>query len=239
MSTQDLTLAQRLEAVRKRIETAARGVGRDPEGIRIIAVSKTFGPDRVLEAVRAGQQAFGENRLQEAAAKIPVVNEASRVSLEWHMVGGLQRNKAKSAVDLFSVIHSLDRPELAEALARAARKRNAQVRVLLQVNVDREPQKGGALPETVEPLLECVDRLPELEPLGLMAIPRLTADAEQARPAFATLRRMREHLNEARPPERSLRILCMGMSNDFEVAVQEGADWVRLGTAIFGERSRG
>jgi pyridoxal phosphate enzyme (YggS family) len=230
--------AQRLEAVRKRIEAAARDAGRDPETIRIIAVSKTFPPERVLEAVECGLRVFGENRVQEAVAKIPAVFEASPAALEWHLVGGLQRNKAARAVQLFEVIESIARPELADAVARAARAQGTRVRVLLQVNVDREPQKGGVLPEALAGLLERVDGLSELEPLGLMTIPRFNEDPEAARPTFASLRELRDRLNEDRAPERYLRILSMGMSHDFDVAVREGADWVRIGTAIFGERSR-
>jgi pyridoxal phosphate enzyme (YggS family) len=229
--------ARRIERVRKRIETAARSAGRAPEEIRLIAVSKMFPPESVLEAVCAGLRTFGENRIQEATAKIPIANEASAVPLEWHLVGALQRNKAARAVELFSVIHSLDRRELADALSRAAQGRERTVQVLLQVNVDREPQKAGAAPETVEALLEHVEGLPGLEPVGLMAIPRLEDDPEQTRPAFATLRRLREALNSRRSPDRHLPVLSMGMSSDFEIAIQEGADWIRIGTAIFGERS--
>ncbi len=231
-------MARRIEAVRKRIESAARDAGRDPETIRIIAVSKTFPPERVLEAVGCGLRVFGENRIQEAAAKIPAVTEASSTPLGWHLVGGLQRNKATRAVQLFQVIESIDRLELADAVARAARAQRTRVQVLLQVNVDQEPQKGGVLPESLAALLEHVDGLPELEPLGLMTIPRFSEDPEAARRTFASLRELREELNKDRAPERRLRILSMGMSHDFDVAVREGADWVRIGTAIFGERSR-
>jgi pyridoxal phosphate enzyme (YggS family) len=237
-SSTSTLLSERIEAVRKRIEVAAREAGRDPAKVRIIAVSKTFPPERVLEAARCGLVAFGENRIQEANTKIPAVNEASPTPLEWHLVGYLQRNKASRAVKLFSVIHSVDRPELADALARAAAAREAPLQILLQANVDGEPQKGGALPEDLRALLQHVDRLPELEPLGLMAIPRLAENPEDLRPAFAALRTLRDELNEDRPLERHLRILSMGMSSDFEIAVQEGADWIRIGTAIFGERSR-
>jgi pyridoxal phosphate enzyme (YggS family) len=231
-------LAQRIEAVRKRIEAAARDAGRDPETIRIIAVSKTFPAERVLDAVACGLRVFGENRVQEAVAKIPSVAEASPSALQWHLVGGLQRNKAARAVQLFQVIESVDRPELADALARAARAQGTRLRVLLQVNVDREPQKGGVLPEALGTLMEHVDGLPELEPLGLMTIPRFSEDPEAARPTFASLRESLLEVNKDRAPERRLRVLSMGMSHDFDVAIREGADWVRIGTAIFGERSR-
>jgi pyridoxal phosphate enzyme (YggS family) len=232
------SIAERVEALRKRIESAARNAGRDPANIRIVAVSKTFPAEHVLEAARCGLRSFGENRMQEAAEKIPVVNERVESSLEWHFVGRLQRNKAGRAAELFSVIESLDRPALAEALARAARARSRRIDVLLQVDLDDEPQKGGATPEALPGLLERVDALEELEPLGLMAIPRHRDDPEEMRPVFARLRELRDELDRGRPPERGLKVLSMGMTHDFEVAIEEGADWIRVGTAIFGERSR-
>ncbi|MEE8556992.1 MAG: YggS family pyridoxal phosphate-dependent enzyme [Myxococcota bacterium] len=231
------TLVERIEAVRKRVDSAARSVGRDPGAVQIIAVSKTFPADRVLEASQCGLQVFGENRIQEAEAKISAVREAAP-GLEWHLVGSLQRNKAARAAELFSVIHSLDRTSLADALARAAAKLDRRIRVLLQVNIDREEQKGGALPENVPGLLAHVDTLDGLDPLGFMAIPRLVPGPEGVRPAFARMRELRDSLNGDRPPSRQLRILSMGMSSDFELAIREGADWIRIGSAIFGERSR-
>ncbi len=229
-------LAARIESVRKRIDAAALRAGRDPATVGIVAVSKQVSAERILEAVACGLHVFGENRVQEASEKIPVVTAGSHTPLEWHLVGRLQRNKAPRAVELFSVLHSLDRVELAEAVARAARRHGRRVRVLVQVNVEAEPQKGGVDPAGVPDLLTYLDSLPELEPIGLMALPRPREDPDEARPAFRRLRELREALNRDRPPERRLRILSMGMSHDFEIAVEEGADWVRIGTAIFGER---
>jgi hypothetical protein len=231
-------IAERVESLRKRIETAARSAGREADAIRIVGISKSFSGERVLEAAEAGLRCFGESRVQEASKKIPWVDARSALPLEWHLVGQLQRNKAPKAVELFSIVESLDRPELAEALARAAAARNSRMRVLLQVNIEREPQKGGVEPESLPALLARVDTLEALEPLGLMAIPRHHADPERSRAAFAEVRRLRDALDRGRPPERRLRVLSMGMSHDFEVAIQEGADWIRIGTAIFGERSR-
>jgi pyridoxal phosphate enzyme (YggS family) len=229
-------LAARIEGARKRVEAAALRAGRDPATIEIIAVSKRFPAELILEAVACGVRVFGENRVQEASEKIPAITEASPVSLEWHLVGQLQRNKAARAVELFSVIHSVDRPELADAIARAAAREARRIRVLLQINLENEPQKAGVEPGDAAALLAHVDALSELEVVGLMTLPRPREDPEEVRPAFARLRGLRDELNAGRPPERGLRILSMGMSNDFEVAIEEGADWVRIGTAIFGER---
>lgn len=231
------SIAERVEVLSKRIEAAARNAGRDPEKIRIVAVSKTFPAEHVLEAVQCGLRCFGENRMQEAAEKIPVVNERTGFPLEWHFVGRLQRNKAGRAAELFSVVESVDRPELAEALARAARARSRRLGILLQVDLDAEPQKGGVPPETLPSLLERVDGMEELETLGLMAIPRHREDPEEMRPVFARLRALRDRLDRGRPGDRRLGVLSMGMTHDFEVAIEEGADWIRVGTAIFGERS--
>ncbi len=230
-------ITDRLERVRRRIEQAAHSAGRDPAEVRLIAVSKTFPVSYVLEAARAGIDAFGENRVQEAAQKIPQVRQ-ELATLEWHLVGRLQRNKARKAVELFDVIHSIDRLELARALDRAASELDRCVRVLLQVNLDQEPQKGGAKPEELRELLKAVDSLGQLEPCGLMILPRACSDPEEVRPSFARTRSLLEELNRGRPAHQRLKELSMGMSADYEVAVQEGATWIRIGTAIFGEREK-
>jgi pyridoxal phosphate enzyme (YggS family) len=228
-------VAERLERVRQRVARAALDAGRRAETVRVIAVSKTFAPESVREAALAGQVAFGENRVQEAEHKIPEVEKLVAQRLEWHMVGQLQRNKARRAVELFDVIHSVDRLSLARALSRAAVDLGRHPRVLLQVDVDEEEQKGGAAPEDLPALLLEVDALPALEPVGLMAIPRAVRDPDDARPSFARLRLLLERLNAARAVP--LTELSMGMSADFEAAIREGATWVRVGTAIFGERT--
>jgi hypothetical protein len=229
-------LGTRLAEIRARIERAAAVVGRDPSAVKLLAVSKTQPAARVLEAVAAGVRAFGENRVQEAAEKAPAVRAACALPLEWHLIGGLQRNKARRAVELCDVIQSVDRPELLIALDQSAQALGRRPRIFLQVNIDREQQKGGCMPSAAAALAEAADQCANLELVGLMAIPRLCDNAEQVRPSFARLRALLAELNRARPPERRLAELSMGMSGDFEVAVQEGATWLRVGTALFGER---
>ncbi len=229
-------LAARLADIHARIERAAAAVGRDPSAVKLLAVSKTQPPERVLAAVSAGLRAFGENRVQEAGDKIPAVRAVCATPLEWHLIGGLQRNKARRAVELCDVIQSVDRPELLLALDQAAHETRRRPRIFLQVNIDREPQKGGCMPSTAAALLEAADQCLNLELVGLMAIPRLCDNAEQVRPSFARLRALQAELNRSRASERRLSELSMGMSGDFEVAVQEGATWLRVGTALFGER---
>ncbi len=242
-------IRENLREVHRRIATAARRAGRDPNEVKLLAVSKTFAHDRVLEAAAAGQLAFGENRVQEASRKIPAVaaefaatqpnvsmaSMASMASMEWHLIGPLQRNKARQAVGLFDVIHSLDRSELAVALERAAEALDRRPRVLLQINIDDEPQKSGAAPSDARELLEATRACAHLIPIGLMTLPRACSDPEEVRPSF---RRLRELLAELHQDEPRLVELSMGMSADFEVAIEEGSTQVRIGTAIFGPRSR-
>ncbi|MFI5315873.1 MAG: YggS family pyridoxal phosphate-dependent enzyme [Myxococcota bacterium] len=229
-------LAARLAEIRARIERGARVAGRDPAQVKLLAVSKTQSPERVLEAVRAGVHAFGENRVQEAEAKISALRALTNQSLEWHLIGGLQRNKVRRAVALCDVIQSVDRAQLVETLERDAAELGRRPRILLQVNVDAEPQKGGCAPREVGELARLVDASAHLELAGLMAIPRACADPEQVRPSFTRLRELLGELNRARGSSPPLRELSMGMSSDFEIAVQEGATCVRIGTALFGER---
>jgi pyridoxal phosphate enzyme (YggS family) len=244
-------LAERVRELRARIERAASKAGRDPASVRLIAVTKGVSADRVREAMAAGLRTFGENRVQEGASKIEALAAGTRPSepageplatpdrIEWHLIGSLQRNKARAAARLFDVIHSLDRPELALALAQAAEALGRRLPVLLQINVDEEPQKAGARPAQLRELLEAVERLPALEPIGLMAIPRACEDPEQVRPSFARLRSLQDDLNSGRPDERRLREISIGMSADFEVAIEEGATLVRIGSALFGPRRTG
>ena len=231
-------IADRLAAIRARIERAARHADRDPSRVKILAVSKTHPPEAVLEAVRAGLVAFGENRVQEAEAKIPAVRAACAATLEWHLIGGLQRNKARRAVELCDVIQSVDRPELLLALDKAAAEAGRRPRIFLQVNLDAEPQKNGCAQSLLPALAAGADACAHLELVGLMAIPRPCDNPEEVRPSFARLRKLLDSLNRERPRERRLTELSMGMTGDFEVAVQEGATWLRLGTALFGERGK-
>ena len=229
-------LSERVDRVREDVARTAREAGRSPEDVRIIAIAKTFPARDVVAAAHAGLRSFGENRVQEAARKIPEVEATQALDLEWHFVGRLQRNKARKAVQLFDVIQSVDRAELAADLEQAAAASGQLQRVLLDVNVDEEPQKGGISPGAAAGLLARIDALPRLQPLGLMAIPRACTNPAEVRPSFARLRKLLEELNRGRPEERRLRELSMGMSADYEIAIQEGATWVRIGTALFGAR---
>jgi PLP dependent protein len=220
------------ERVLGRIDAAARRVGRDPAGVTLVAVSKTVPVERIRAAVAAGLDVLGENRVQEAAAKIPEVQGAA-----WHLVGPLQSNKARKALELFDMIESVHSMELAERLDQVARSTlgRRRVAVLLQVNVDRDPAKAGLVPEELEAAVERLATLDALDYRGLMTIGRLVADPEAARPTFVGLRAFSDWLRARWPsfgPD-----LSMGMTDDFEVAVEEGATIVRVGRALFGERA--
>jgi pyridoxal phosphate enzyme (YggS family) len=229
-------IAERLVEVRARIARAAERAGRDPAGVKLLAVSKMQPPESVVAAVRAGLRAFGENRVQEADAKIPAVRALCAEPLEWHLIGPLQRNKARRAAELVDVIQSVDRLELVAALDKAASAARRRPRVFLQVNVDDEPQKSGCAPDELAELARAVEASASLDWVGLMAIPRACEDPEQVRPSFARLRALLDDLNRSRPAEGRRRELSMGMTADFEVAVEEGATWLRIGTALFGAR---
>jgi len=223
-------IRENLERVKERIARAARSVGRDPSEVLLVAVSKTVEPERIREAVEAGVTDLGENRVQEAREKIELLGRIAR----WHLIGTLQRNKAKYAVRLFDMIQSVDSIALVEELEKRASRVERVIPVLVEVKTSPEETKHGVAPEDVDAL---VDRILEAEHLdfrGLMTIAPYVEDPEMARPSFRTLRGVKERL-EARgiPVEH----LSMGMSGDFEVAIQEGATMVRIGTAIFGPRN--
>ncbi|MGA8141962.1 MAG: YggS family pyridoxal phosphate-dependent enzyme [Desulfobaccales bacterium] len=223
-------IAQHLEEVKGRIAAAARGAGRDPTLVRLVAVSKTVPLEHIQAAVAAGQLLFGENYLQEARPKIAALGPA----LSWHFIGHLQSNKAKAAAGLFDVIHGVDSLKLAQALDSAAASKGDIQKILIQINLAGEASKSGAAPETVPGLLRELGRLPHLQVLGLMTLPPWLADPEAVRPYFRALRELRDRLEaDLRQP---LPELSMGMSGDFEAAVAEGATLVRVGTAIFGSR---
>jgi PLP dependent protein len=232
-------LDQRIALLRGRIERAAGRAGRSADDVRLLGVSKTFPTARVIEAAAAGLHCFGENRVQEAAQKIPAVNAARAERIEWHLVGALQRNKARRAAELFDVVQSVDRLALAEQLDRCAREHNRTLRVLVQVDIDAEPQKGGVAPAELPALLDALAGLTHLDVEGLMAIPAVHADPEAQRPAFARLRELLEAAQRSAPQGAQLRELSMGMSADFEVAIEEGSTCVRIGTALFGARADG
>lgn len=224
--------AVRRAEVLGRIAAAASAAGRDPSDVTLVAVSKTVPADRLAAAVAAGLDVLGENRVQEAAAKIPLLPGA-----RWHLVGPLQGNKARRAVELFSVVETVDSVDLARRLDRLA----AEVRpgdplpVLLQVNVDADPAKAGFPPGNLGPVLPGLLALPHLRVDGLMTIGRLTADPAGARGTFAALRELAARLRGAHPGLGPA--LSMGMSEDYAVAVEEGATIVRVGRALFGERA--
>jgi hypothetical protein len=220
------TIAERVEAVRLQIADACRRAGRSPEAVTIVAVSKGFPAEAVREAFSAGLSQFGENRVQEAQAKLPLLaGLAPRPT--WHMVGHLQTNKVKTALGLFDIIQSVDSLHLAQEISRRA-PQSVRVPVLLEVNVAGEAAKYGFTPEELPARAEEVRALPGLEVRGLMTVAPMAADPEAARPVFRRLRELGDSLGLAE--------LSMGMTDDFEVAVEEGATIVRIGRAIFGER---
>jgi PLP dependent protein len=223
-------LAAARELVLERIARAAERAGRDPAAVTLVAVSKTVPAERLRAAVAAGLDVLGENRVQEAEAKVGAVSGA-----RWHLVGPLQSNKARRAIEMFAVIQTIGSVELAarvDGLVRSAGRPGFPV--LLQVNVDRDPAKAGFLPADLEAATGSLDALAGLDYRGLMTVGRLVDDAESARPTFAALRLLSARLGARWPrlgPE-----LSMGMTDDFEVAVEEGATIVRIGRAIFGQR---
>jgi pyridoxal phosphate enzyme (YggS family) len=226
-------VGEALARVRERVSQAAARVGRDPHGIEILAVSKGVGADRIAAAARAGQRVFAENRVQEAEAKVATVADHA-LEVRWHLVGHLQSNKARRAIELFDRTHSVDSLELAVRLDRLAAESGRRLPVYLQVNVDRDPAKEGFDPGDLRADLGAVLDLAALEPLGLMTVGRQVADPHEARPTFRALADLSDDLRGA--DARLGDGLSMGMSDDFEVAVEEGATCVRVGRAIFGDR---
>lgn len=229
-------LINEVKAVYRRISHAAMRAGRGPEEIELVAVTKTVGVDMIRRAVEVGLREFGESRVQEAGDKILKVKAlVPDARITWHLVGHLQKNKAKTAVELFELIHSVDSVELAEALNERAGQIDKIQRILLQVKLADEETKHGVAKNKV---FECLERLAEMKHLkteGLMLIPPFFDDPGMARPYFRELREIRD---EAGEKGFRLKELSMGMTNDFEVAIEEGATIVRIGTAIFGERKR-
>jgi PLP dependent protein len=226
------SISENLERVRAQIASAAQKSGRSVDDIELVAVSKTHDAMRVREAVEAGQQLFGESRVQEARAKIPELPS----NLRWHFVGHLQKNKIRHALPLFELFHGIDSLDLAREMNRIAAEEGSDPRILLEVNVAGEGRKFGFKPSSLRDEIESLLALPRLSIEGLMTIPPLAEEAEPSRKFFAQLRELREKLEK----EFDLKLpqLSMGMTNDFPVAIEEGATLVRVGTAIFGERKR-
>jgi pyridoxal phosphate enzyme (YggS family) len=219
------TLASRIAAVRERIARSCERAGRSPDDVTLIAVTKTHGADPIAAACAAGLRDFGENRVQEALPKIAALRDAG-ITPRWHLVGHLQTNKVRAAIDAFDILHSVD----SERLARVISERAAQpVPVLLEVNTGGEQSKFGVAPQEAGTLAEIIGGLPNVELRGLMTVAPQTDHPEDARPAFSLLRQLRDAIG--------LRELSMGMTDDFEVAVEEGSTFVRVGRAIFGDRT--
>jgi len=229
-------IADNIARVRERIDAAARRAGRNPGEVSLMAVSKTFPPERIGEAYEAGLRLFGENRVQEFTGKQEAVRNLA--GSEWHMIGHLQTNKAAKAAELFSGIDSVDSLRLAEKLSAAAEKESKKLAVLIEINVGGEAAKSGVDPASAEldEILEAAPRLVHLAISGLMTIPPFSDDPQQARPYFRRLRELRDQIAARRLSAVSTDVLSMGMSHDFEVAIEEGSTCVRVGTAIFGER---
>lgn len=224
------TFQERLARIRERMADACRRAGRSPDDVSLVAVAKTFSPEDVREAVEAGICIFGENKVQEAAAKIPLC--PSR--LQWHLVGHLQTNKVRQAVTCFHMMHAVDSWRLLEAVNQACEQSGRQMPVLLEVNVSGERSKFGLSPADVPAILARTQQLYHVSVVGLMTMPPFNPAAEAARPFFRQLRLLRDEWRAQTGIE--LPHLSMGMSNDFEVAIEECATWVRVGTALFGER---
>lgn len=234
MSAMETALAERLAAVRERLEQAARTAGRKSEDIRLIAVSKLHPAQNIRDLFALGQKCFGENYVQEALSKQDELSDLTDQGIEWHFIGRLQTNKAKDVAGRFALIHTVDSAKLAETLARRLPDHIKVQPVLLQVNIGNEPQKAGIAEEALPALAEAVLEIPRIQVQGLMCLPPFFDDGEAARPYFAQLRQLAEGLRER--VGLPLPELSMGMSGDCIQAVEEGATIVRIGTDIFGPR---
>jgi pyridoxal phosphate enzyme (YggS family) len=233
-----VSIADQLALVRDRICGAAHRARRNPDDIALLAVCKTFPAEAILEAYAAGQRLFGENRAQEFADKFPAVGNLP--DAHFHMIGHLQSNKAAKAAEIFHAVDSIDSAKLAQRLNDAAQKMGKALDVLIEINVGGEEAKSGLDPDSpeIEAILSQAPEWKHLKIRGLMTVPPFTDDPEGARPYFRELRELRDSLAARSYPNVTLDMLSMGMSHDFEVAIEEGSTCVRIGTAIFGERPR-
>ncbi len=227
-------MEERIQKILKRIEAAALRAGRDPAEVGLVAVAKTHPAEAVREAAAAGLAVFGENYVQEARDKIEALSD---LSVSWHFIGHLQTNKAKYAVRLFDLIHSVDSVKLAAEIDKQAAKRAKVQNVLIQVNLGNEPTKAGAAAEELESVCREAARFENIRIRGLMTLPPYFDAPEKARPYFTALRNLRSRIAALAIEGVSMEALSMGMTGDFEAAIEEGATWVRIGTAIFGARS--
>jgi pyridoxal phosphate enzyme (YggS family) len=228
------TVAERVRRVLDAIRRAEIRAGRVPGAVQLVAVTKTVPLERIREGIDAGLSLLGENRLQEAQAKMSTL---ARAPVRWHFIGHLQRRKARSVIGRFELIHSLDSVELAREIDGRAGEAGVCQDVLLEVNLGGEPTKSGFPPDALVAAVPALALLPHIRIRGLMAIPPPTAEAEQARPYFRRLRDLARNIGELHLPTVAMADLSMGMSNDYEIAVEEGATLVRVGTALFGVRA--
>ena len=226
-------ISENFRQVKRRIIDAAKRVGRDPSDIRLLAVTKEQSDVIVAEGIQAGMTLFGENKVQEAMDKIEAIG---RTGLEWHFLGRLQKNKVKFVFDFFDLIHSVDSLSLAEAIHKKAQKIGFCMPILLQINISGEESKLGMDPLDLPKEIERVAKLEGVKIKGLMTIPPYTSDPENSRPYYARLRELRNTCSKLAVPGMELDELSMGMSNDYEVAIEEGATLVRVGTGLFGLR---
>jgi PLP dependent protein len=233
-----MSIAENIAAVRERVAECARRAGRRAEDIALLAVSKTHPPERIREAYASGLRLFGENRVQEYAGKAGALGDLAGV--EWHMIGHLQTNKASKAVELFRAVDSVDSVKLAEKLDATAHAMGKKLSVLIEINVGGEAAKSGVAADSreLEGLLSSAQRFEALEFRGLMTVPPYTDDPEEARPYFRKVRELRDAIAGRKLPAIGMDVLSMGMSHEFEVAIEEGSTCVRVGTAIFGERTK-
>ncbi len=233
-----MSLDENIARVQECIAAAALTSGRKPEAITFMAVTKTFPPEQIRQAYDAEIRVFGENRVQEFAGKSKAVRDLARA--EWHMIGHLQSNKAAKALELFGHIDSLDSVRLARKLNDVASQLNKRISVLIEINVGGEDVKSGVSPDSQElqDLLKAAPELPFLDFRGLMTVPPYSADPEQSRPYFRKMRELFEQIARREWSALNMEVLSMGMSHDFEIAIEEGATCVRVGTAIFGERPK-
>ncbi len=233
MEPSEREIAQRVESVLSAIRSAAEKAGRRPDSIRLVAATKTVTADRIREGIGAGLSILGENRVQEA---IPKVEALAQAPVRWHFIGHLQRRKVRSVVGIFELIHSVDSLELAQEIDRRAGEASRPQAILLEVNIGGETTKGGFHQDGFVQLVSTMAALSNIQIKGLMAIPPPTAEPESARTYFVRLRELAEAIAAQRIPGVAMDELSMGMSNDYDIAVQEGATLVRVGSAIFGER---
>ena len=227
------SIAQNLLVINDRIRAACARVGRDAAGVSLIGVTKMVPLNRIREGVEAGIRILGENYVQEASKKVQALSD---LSISWHFIGHLQSNKVKVVLEAFDLIHSVDRENLARELDRQAHRQGRRIPVLLQVNTGQEETKSGLPPEELLPFFERLSAWDGLDVRGLMALPPYYDDPEEVRPHFRTLRKLLDRLRERTAGPERLSELSMGMSHDFEVAIEEGATMIRIGTALFGTR---